>query len=175
MTITNLLRSISELLMKENRDVLKLKPHFSIFFLIWRSTHEGPEFPSLAGSPPRRTQTREAQRTGSSPRLLSRTHTTAHHDALKAVSTLKRNGLPLVAKTHLPLNVKPLNSGKADVLSWELGMVLRESGGPSAPTGCRSAQHQLPSGILRPRLLAAANSPHAKTPFSAAAVQGLPR
>lgn len=52
--ITSLLRSISELLMKENRDVLKLKPGFVIIFLMWRSTHEGPAIQSLSGSPPRR-------------------------------------------------------------------------------------------------------------------------
>lgn len=42
MTITNLLRSILKLLMKENRDMLKLKPHFAVIFLICRSMHEGP-------------------------------------------------------------------------------------------------------------------------------------
>lgn len=55
MTITNLLISISKLLMKENRDVLKFKPDFVIIFLIRRSMCEGPVFQSLAGSSPRRT------------------------------------------------------------------------------------------------------------------------
>lgn len=54
MAITSLLRSISELLMKENRDALKLKPGFVIIVLMWRSTHEGPAIQSLSGSPPRR-------------------------------------------------------------------------------------------------------------------------
>lgn len=54
MAISSLLRSISKLLMKENRDVLKLKSGFVIIFLIWRSAHEGPAIRSLSGYPPRR-------------------------------------------------------------------------------------------------------------------------
>lgn len=167
MTITNLLRSISKLLMKKHMDVLKLKPDFVIIFLIRRSTHEGPVFRSLAGSPPRRTQTWEVQRAGLSPRLrFSRwTHTTAHHKALKAVSKLKRNRSSLVAKTCLPLNVRLLNSGNADAPSWELGMVLQESASPCAPAGCRNAQCRPPSGILQPQLLTAANRPTPKPNF----------
>ena len=161
MTITNLLRSISKLPMKENKDVLKFKTEFVTIFLIWRSKHEGPVFWPLTGSPPRRTQTREVQRAGSSPRLRFScwTHTTAHHKAIKAVSKLKRNGSSLVAKMCLPLNVKPLNSGSADTVSWELGMVPWESGGPRASVVRCSAQHRPPSGLCQPRLLATANPP----------------
>lgn len=41
MTIANLLRSVLKLQMKENRDMLKLKPHFAVIFLICRSMYEG--------------------------------------------------------------------------------------------------------------------------------------
>lgn len=63
------------------------------------------------------------------------------------------------------LNVKPLNSGNADTLSWELSTALRDSGGPCAPAGHRSAPHRPPSGIRHPRILATANPPVLKPSF----------